>query len=188
MRLLDNEMSRGTGMSIVKLVLRPLLFAALLPLPAAAQDKMYVGLAMFNSHYHESGDHRSTGLMARAGYTLTSRFSVEGHMGGSIGTESSADFGEFQAQISQLYGLYGRLGTPSRFGTLYLLGGYTYGQRELTAADGTVSTGNVSSPSLGAGIQFADEGALGFTFEVIRYFHASDFSVDAWNLGLVTRF
>lgn len=176
-------------MKITSALLLSLTMLALLPQAAVAEGKRYIGVAMFNSHYRDDvGNHRSTGLVARAGYALTPRLAVEGHVGGSIGGESGANPDEIQAQLSQLYGVYARLGAPIKFGTLSLLGGYSYGTRETRLPGGASTTESAGSPSLGAGIEVSDDGRLGFVFDVMRYFHGSDFSVDAWNLGLVVRF
>ena len=165
--------------------------ATVLAVPTAhAQNNAYLGLAMLNSTYAERGnDHRSTGLVARVGYDLNRYFAVETHFGGSIGQESNVNTGLGRAQITDLYSVFLRLN--SHFGNkrVYALGGITYGARELTGPNASVATKNHdSNKSFGFGVEAYENDDISFQLEWVRYFDNRYYRVDAWTLGLVTRF
>ena len=81
--------------------------------------------------------------------------------------------------------------TNSHFGNkrVYALGGITYGTRELTGSNSSVSIRNDdSNKSYGLGVEAYQNDAISFQLEWVRYFDNRYYRVDAWNLGLVTRF
>jgi hypothetical protein len=163
---------------------------AWLPQAALAQDKAYFGVAMLNSTYKQGGNnHRSTGLVGRLGYDFSKHIAVETHFGGNIGSESNVSTQYGEAQITDLYSAF--LCLNSHFGNkrVYALGGITYGTREIKAPDSTVSTrDDDSNKSYGLGVEAYENDAVSFQLEWVRYFDNRKYRVDAWNLGLVTRF
>jgi len=177
-------------MQKAKIILVLLSVVTWLPHAAFAQGKAYFGVAMLNSTYKEGGNnHRSTGLVGRLGYDFSKHIAVETHFGGSIGSESNvtAQYGE--AQIIDLYSAF--LCLNSHFGNkrVYALGGITYGTRELRGPNSSVSVqNNDSNKSFGLGVEAYENDAISFQLEWVRYFDNRYYRVDAWNLGLVTRF
>lgn len=162
----------------------------LIPVVALAQGKAYFGVAMLNSTYKENGDnHRSTGLVGRLGYDFSKYVAVETHFGGSVGEQSNVNTTIGQARIVDFYSAF--LCLNSRFGNkrVYALGGITYGTRELQGPNATAATrNNDSNKSFGFGIEAYENDAISFQLEWVRYFDNRYYRVDAWNLGLVTRF
>ena len=162
----------------------------LLPLAALAQGKTYLGLAMLNAAYQEGGDnHRSTGLVGRLGYDFSRHVAVEAHFGGDVGGQSNVSAAIGQARIVDFYSAF--LCLNSRFGNkrVYALGGITYGTRELQGANASAATrNNDSNKSFGFGVEAYENDDISFQLEWVRYFDNRYYRVDAWNLGLVTRF
>jgi Outer membrane protein beta-barrel domain len=177
-------------MKRVILILSILGFVVLAPPAAVAEDKAYFGVAMFNSTYKAGGnDHRSTGVVGRLGYDLSRHVALETHFGGSIGRESNVNTNYGQAQIIDLYSVF--LCLNSHFGNkrVYALGGVTYGTRELKGSNSSAATRNAdSNKSFGFGVEAYENDAISFQLEWVRYFDNRYYRVDAWNLGLVTRF
>lgn len=173
-------------------IIRVMLIAAtmaVLPQVVCAQGNAYLGLSMFNPTYKDNtGSHRSTGLMARLGYRLTQHFGVEVQGGGSIGSESGATADRIEAKISSLYGGFVRAEQPFKFGTFYALGGLVQGTRVIKFPSGASFTNDGSNKAFGAGMELTDDGVLGITLEWIRYLDNPYYTVDAWNLGVVTHF
>jgi hypothetical protein len=161
-----------------------------LPQAALARDKAYFGVAMLNSTYkHGGNNHRSTGLVGRLGYDFSKHIAVETHFGGNIGQESNVSTQYGEAQIADLYSAF--LCLNSHFGNkrVYALGGITYGTREIKAPNSTVSIrDDDSNKSYGLGVEAYENEAISFQLEWVRYFDNRNYRVDAWNLGLVTRF
>lgn len=156
---------------------------------AAAQGNFYLGLAMFNPSYDDdSGNHRSTGLLARAGYKLTPHLALEAQGGGSIGGQTASAPDEIRAQMSSLYAGFVRVATPFKYGSVYALGGIAYGTRVLRYPGGASFTDQDSNKAFGVGMEVSDDGALGLSLEWMRYFDNQYYTLDAWNLGLVTHF
>jgi hypothetical protein len=185
-----DSVSYWTDMSKVYLILSILSVATLAPQAVFAQDKTYFGVAMLNSTYKAGGvDHRSTGLVGRLGYDISRHFAVETHFGGSIGDESNISTRYGRAQIIDLYSVF--LCLNSHFGDkrVYALGGVTYGTRELKGPNSSVAIrNNDSNKSFGLGIEAYENDDISFQLEWIRYFDNRYYKVDAWNLGLITRF
>ena len=159
--------------------------------PVAAQDnRYYFGAAMYNPNYEtSSANHRSTGVVGRLGYILSKNFAVETHFGGSIGSESNANPAAGQAQITDFYSAFLRANAQFGFSRAYVLGGITYGERENTPPNSTVTIKNSdSNTSFGFGVEVSDNAAFKIALEWIRYFDNQNYTVDAWNLGIVTYF
>jgi hypothetical protein len=160
------------------------------PQGASAQGKIYFGAAMLNSTYKERGDnHRSTGLVGRLGYDLTNHVAVETHFGGDVGGQSNVSTAIGQARIVDFYSAF--LCLNSHFGNkrVYALGGITYGTRELGGGNATAATrNNDSNKSFGVGMEAYENNAISFQLEWVRYFDNRYYRVDAWSLGLLTRF
>ena len=178
-------------MKIERWTLLSLCGILLLPHPAAAQDnRYYFGVAMYNPNYEtSSANHRSTGVVGRLGYILSKRFAVETHFGGSIGSESNVNPAEGQAQITDFYSAFLRANAQYGFTRAYVLGGITYGKRENVPPNSTVTTkNNDSNKSFGFGVEVSDNDAFKIALEWIRYFDNQYYTVDAWNLGIVTYF
>lgn len=177
-------------MKRANLILSVLGIMALLPQAAFAEDKTYLGVAMLNSIYRIGGnDHRSTGLVGRLGYDMYKYLAVETQFGGDIGSQSNVSSDVGQAQISDFYSAFLRFN--SRFGTtrMYALGGITYGTRELGASNSPVTIrSSGSNGSYGLGVEAYGNEAVSFQLEWVRYLGNRNYSVDGWNLGLVTRF
>lgn len=177
-------------MSKLNFILLILGVAALAPQTVFAQDRTYFGVAMFNSTYKAgSADHRSTGLVGRLGYDISRYFALETHFGGSIGDESNVSTNYGRAQIIDLYSAF--LCLNSHFGNkrVYALGGITYGTRELKGPNSSAAVrNNDSNKSFGLGIEAYENDAISFQLEWVRYFDNRYYRVDAWNLGLITRF
>lgn len=172
------------------IILSVLGVVAWLPQAALAQDKAYFGVAMLNSTYKEGGNnHRSTGLVGRLGYDFSRYIAVETHFGGSIGKESNVSTRYGEAQMVDLYSAF--LCLNSHFGNkrVYALGGITYGTRELKGPNSSQSVRNDdSNKSFGFGVEAYENDAISFQLEWVRYFDNRYYRLDAWNLGLVTRF
>lgn len=176
-------------MKIMNCLILTAAMMAALPHAASARGNAYLGLAMFNPTYKsDDGDHRSTGLMARFGYRFAPHLAVEAHGGGSIGSESGATPDDVQAQMSSLYGAFVRADTPFKYGTFYALGGYMHGTRVIKYPSGASFTDDDSNKAFGVGMELTDDGGLGFALEFIRYFGNQYYTLDAWNLGVVTHF
>ena len=145
---------------------------------------------MLNSIYKEnSNDHHSTGLVGRLGYELDKYLAVETHFGGSIGRQSNVSTSLGQAQITDLYSVFLCINNWIGDKRLYAMGGITYGAREYSGASSTVVTrNNDSNKSFGLGIEAYENDDISFQLEWVRYFDNRYYRVDAWNLGLVTRF
>ena len=162
----------------------------LMPEAVLAQSKAYFGFAMLNSAYKERGDnHRATGLTARLGYDLSRHVAVETHFGGAVGGQSNVSTAIGQARIVDFYSAF--LCLNSYFGNkrIYALGGITYGTRELQGPNATAATrNNDSNKSYGVGVEAYENDAVSFQLEWVRYFDNRYYKVDAWNLGLITRF
>jgi len=162
----------------------------LIPHMALAQGKTYFGVAMLNSTYKADGyNHRSTGLVGRLGYDFNRYFAVESHFGGDVGQQSNVSAGIGQARIVDFYSAF--LCLNSHFGNkrVYALGGITYGTRELKGPNSSAAIRyNDSNKSFGLGIEAYQNDAISFQLEWVRYFDNRYYRVDAWNLGLVTRF
>lgn len=162
----------------------------MLPQLAFAQAENYFGVAMLNSTYKaEDNNHRSTGLVARLGHDFSKYFAVETHFGGDIGQESNVNTSYGQAQITDFYSAFLRVN--SRFGNkrVYVLGGITYGTRELKGPNSSTAIRyDDSNKSFGLGVEAYENDAVSFQLEWVRYFDNRYYTVDAWNLGLVTRF
>jgi len=177
-------------MQKTRIILALLGIAIGLPQTAIAQGKAYFGVAMLNSIYKEGGNnHRSTGLLGRLGYDFSRHIAIETHFGGSIGQESNVSTQYGEAQIIDLYSAF--LCLNSHFGNkrVYALGGITYGTRELKGSNSSVSIKNDdSNKSYGLGVEAYQNDAISFQLEWVRYFDNRYYRVDAWNLGLVTRF
>ena len=160
---------------------------ALMPHVALAKGDAYFGVAMMNSTYSEAGhDHRS---MGRLGYDINRYVAVETHFGGTVGGESNVSDQYGQAQMIDQYSAF--LCFNSHFGNkrLYVLGGVTYGTRELQGPNSSVAVrNNDSNKSFGMGIEAYENDDISFQLEWVRYFDNRYYTVDAWNLGLVTRF
>ena len=180
----------GAVMKKTTLMLPLLGILAFMPQAAFAKGKTYFGLAMLNSTYSEGGhDHRSTGLMGRLGYDFSRHVAVETHFGGSIGGESNVSDQFGQAQVIDQYSAF--LCLNSYFGNkrVYALGGVTYGTLELQEPDSSAAVrNNDSNKSFGFGIEAYENDDISFQLEWVRYFDNASYTVDAWNLGIVTRF
>ena len=172
-----------------KLILWALL-AALLPGTVFAENRIYFGVAMLNSVYSNSRyDHRSTGLMGRLGYDFSKRFAVEGHFGGGIGPESNANSNIGQAQMDSIYSAFLRLNTYIGEQRLYALAGMSYGTQLLRSSNsGAFHKNSDTNRSLGFGLEIYGNQDLSFDFQLMRYFDNRYYTVDAFSLGLVTRF
>jgi len=169
------------------------LLAGVLLLPFGASgannNGIYVGGSMFNSVYGEQHhDHRSTGMIGRLGYDLSRHFAVEAHVGGAIGPESNANPAVGEAQMDSVYSLFLRLNTYIGRNRVYGLGGISYGTRVLTAANGNQVHNSDSTRSVGLGLELYGNRDISFDFQLIRYFDTRYYTVDAFNLGLLTRF
>ena len=179
-------------MKAMNLLLGLLAGALLLPLGTCGGDNMgvYVGGSMFNSVYGEPHhDHRSTGLLGRLGYDLSRRFAVETHIGGAIGPEANANSSVGEAQMDSVYSLFLRLNTYLGRNRLYALGGLSYGTRLLTVGPNNVQVRNSDSTrSVGLGLELYGNRDISFDFQLIRYFDTRYYTVDAFNVGLLTRF
>ena len=177
-------------MQKTRIILALLSVVTWLPQAAIAQDKAYFGVAMLNSTYKQGGNnHRSTGLVGRLGYDFSKYSAVETHFGGNIGQESNVSTQYGEARIIDLYSAF--LCLNSHFGNkrVYALGGITYGTRELKGPNSSVSIRNDdSNKSYGLGVEAYENDAISFQLEWVRYFDNRYYRVDAWNLGLVTRF
>ena len=163
---------------------------SLVPALSHAADKFYFGIAMLNTTYKNStDDHRSTGLVGRLGYDFNKYLAVETHFGGSIGPESNVSTKSGRAQITDLYSAFVCLDKWFGNKRIYALGGITYGTRELQGSNSSVVVrNNDSNKSFGLGIEAYENNDISFQFEWVRYFDNRYYRVDAWNLGLVTRF
>ena len=166
------------------------LVAALLPGTAFAENRIYFGVSMLNSVYTNSRyDHHSAGLMGRLGYDFSKRLAVEGHFGGSIGPESNANSSIGQAQMDSIYGAFVRLNTYIGQQRLYALAGMSYGTQKLrSSGSGMFQKNSDTNKSLGFGLEIFGNQDLSFDFQLMRYFDNRYYTVDAFNLGLVTRF
>jgi hypothetical protein len=177
-------------MKKTRIILELLIIVILLPQTVLARDKAYFGVAMLNSTYKQDGNnHRSTGLVGRLGYDFSRYIAVETHFGGNIGQESNVSTLYGEAQITDLYSAF--LCLNSHFGNkrVYALGGITYGTRELKGPNSSVSLRDSdSNKSYGLGVEAYENDAISFQLEWVRYFDNRYYRVDAWNLGLVTRF
>ena len=184
------SVANGAVMQETRVILTLLSIVTWLPQVAHAQDKAYFGVAMLNSAYKEVGNnHRSTGLVGRLGYDFSKHIAVETHFGGSIGQESNVSTQYGEAQITDFYSAF--LCLNSHFGNkrIYALGGITYGTRELRGPNSSASIrNNDSNKSYGLGVEAYENDAISFQLEWVRYFDNRYYRVDAWNLGLVTRF
>jgi hypothetical protein len=174
---------------------RAWLLAAALLLPQLAgaadgNDRTYFGVSMLNDIYTTPQyNHRSTGLMGRLGYDFSRRLAAEVHVGGSIGPESNANTAIGRAQMDSIYSLFLRLNAYIGTKRLYGLAGMSYGTRVLSASNSAVQARNSdSNKSLGFGLEIYGNRDVSFDFELIRYFDNRYYKVDAFNLGLVTRF
>ena len=177
-------------MKRTKLILTILGAVILMPQSVFARGETYFGVAMLNSTYKAEGNnHRSTGLLGRLGHEFNRRFALETHFGGNIGQETNVSTNFGQAQIIDLYSAF--LCVNSYFGNkrVYALGGITYGTRELKGPNSSVAIrNNDSNKSFGLGVEAYENDAISFQLEWVRYFDNRYYRVDAWNLGLVTRF
>ena len=164
--------------------------AVLLPGTVHAENRIYFGVAMLNSVYTNSRyNHRSAGLMGRLGYDFNKRFAVEGHFGGSIGPESNTNTNIGQAQMDSIYSAFLRLNTYIGEQRLYALAGMSYGTQVLRSSGaGMFHKNSDTNRSLGFGLEIFGNQDLSFDFQLIRYFDNRYYTVDAFNLGLVTRF
>lgn len=180
----------GDVMRRLNLILSIICAMALVPQVALARDKAYFGLAMLNSTYKVGAhDHRSTGLVGRLGYELSRYFALETHFGGSVGQESNVNTSYGQGQIVDLYSAFLCLNRWFGKKRLYALAGISYGTREYKGPDPAPAVRNTdSNKSFGLGVEAYENDAIGFQLEWVRYFDNRYYRVDAWNLGLVTRF
>ena len=180
----------GDVMRRVDLILPMICVMALAPQTALARDKAYFGLAMLNSTYKVGGNnHRSTGLVGRLGYDLSRHFALETHFGGSVGQESNVNTSYGRAQIVDLYSAF--LCLNNWFGNkrVYALAGISYGTWEFKGPDPAVAVRDRdSNKSYGLGVEAYENDDISFQLEWVRYFDNRNYRVDAWNLGLVTRF
>lgn len=155
-----------------------------------AKGETYFGLAMLNSTYAAEGnDHHATGIVGRLGYDFSRHFALETHFGGDVGQESNVSPNFGRARIVDMYSAF--LCVNSYFGNkrVYALGGVSRGTRELTAPGSTVATRDSgSTKSYGLGLEAYENDDISFQLEWVRYFDSRFYQVDAWNLGLVTRF
>jgi hypothetical protein len=182
--------ANGASMKRTNLILWVLGIMLLVPQAALAQDKIYFGAAMLNTNYKTDGnDHHSTGLVGRLGYDISKHFAVETHFGGSIGPESNVSTLYGQAQIIDFYSGFLVLNGHIKKERLYALAGITYGTREVKVTNTSAATRDSdSNKSFGLGIEMYGNEDISFQLEWMRYFDNRNYQVDAWNLGLVTRF
>ena len=180
----------GVVMKRVNFILSVMGVIVLLPQLAIAKGEAYFGVAMLNDTYKADGNnHRSTGLLGRLGYDLSRHIAVETHFGGNVGQESNISTNYGRAQFVDLYSVF--LCLNSHFGNkrVYALGGITYGTRELKGRNSSAAVrNNDSNKSFGLGVEAYENDDISFQFEWVRYFDNRYYRVDAWNLGLVTRF
>lgn len=175
-------------MNTMKLYLFALVAAALFPALAAAEGGRYLAVGMLNTNYKDGdGDHRSTGLIGRAGYDLDKRLALEVHAGLSIGEQSGADPGTPQAQMSSLLGGFVRLNTRFGFSRAYAMLGYMHGMR-VVEQTGSRFEDDDSSKAFGFGAEVSDDGALSIDLQWMHYFDNRYYSLDAWNLSVLKRF
>lgn len=183
----------------VALTFLTLALAAGLPRAASAIDfgdidfsvdmkKAYYGVAMFNPNYKTStNDHRSTGLVGRLGYDISKHFAVEAHVASTIGSEAAVDTAQGEMQMSNLYGAFLRANTQYGLGRIYILGGYAHGTRTVKFPQSSYEDDD-SNKAFGFGAEISDDGMFGIGLEWIKYFDNRYYTVEAWNLGIVSRF
>ncbi len=183
----------------VALTCLSLTLVAWLPSPASAIDfgkigfsldkkKAYYGVAMFNPNYKTTAkDHRSTGLLGRLGYDISKHLAVEAHVAATIGGESVVDKTQGEMQMSNLYGAFLRANTQFSMGRIYLLGGYVHGTRVIKSLQNSFEDDD-SNKAFGFGAEITDDGMFGIALDWIQYFDNRNYAVEAWNLGIVSRF
>lgn len=150
--------------------------------------KAYYGVAMFNPTYKtNSSDHRSTGLVGRLGYDISKHFALEAHAATTIGSEAAADPAQGEMQMSNLYGAFLRANTQYGLSRIYILAGYAHGTRTINMSQSGFEDDD-SNKAFGFGAEISDDGMFSLALEWIRYFDNRYYTLEAWNLGIVSRF
>ena len=176
-------------LSLILLIFPPQTASAL-DLGKPKMENVYFGVAMFNPTYKtNTRDHRSTGLVGRLGYDLTQHFAIEAQAASSIGSEAAFTPEDGEMQMSNLYGVFLRANTQFSFSRVYAMAGYFHGTRVVKFPLASTSFEDEdSNKAFGFGAELSDDGKLGIALEWIRYFDNRYYTVEAWNLGIVSRF
>ena len=91
--------------------------------------------------------------------------------------------------MSDLYSGFLRMNAQFGNKRVYALAGMSYGNA-LATPPGSLAAikSNHTNKSFGLGIELHGNDEIGFDLELVRYFDNKAFTVDAFNLGLVTHF
>lgn len=167
------------------------LWAAITATAAASDIQQYWGAAYTSGEYEYEGIGGTdiTGAQLLIGSQILPFLSIEGRAGSSLQTSTKISNVEVKTQVQYWASAFARLSANFDRVRPYALLGYTTGRAKASVPSlGLEDSDTDQDFSYGVGIElYADQRTAAFV-EWVQYFETDLYTIDAWALGMSTRF
>lgn len=167
------------------------LWTAVMATSSASDLRHYWGAAYTSGEYQYEGIGGTdiTGAQLLIGSQILPFLSIEGRAGSSLQSNTKIANVEVNTQVQYWVSAFTRLSANFDRVRPYALVGYTTGRAKASAPSlGLEASDTDQDISYGVGIElYADERTAAFV-EWVKYFDTDLYTIDAWALGMSTRF
>lgn len=157
----------------------------------AAEPRHYWGGGVASGEYERDGVGRTdvTGVQLHLGTELLPFFALEARVGTGFQNETEVAGVDVKTRVEHWGSLFARAFVDMDRVRPYALIGYTSGRAKAKVPSiGLEASDSDQDVSYGAGVELYGNDSTALFLEWVKYFDTSDYTIDAWALGLSTRF